>query len=124
MKVLDTTELLERLSGDTELLAEVVVLFLEDCPDRVRAIDAAVRLGDPAEIRAAAHALKGAAGNMFAHRLFSAAAALEQLAEAGEMAAVPTTFDRLKAEVDELLPVLRSPLALTPMPASRSGGGA
>lgn len=123
MMVLDAKELLERLSGDAELLAEVVALFLEDCPDRVQAIDAAVRLGDPTGVRATAHALKGAAGNMSAHRLFTAAEALEQLAEAGDLALMPAAFDRIKAAADELLPVLRDPLTFAPAPALRPVGG-
>ena len=73
---LNRAELMERLGGDTELLAEVIELFLEDCPKRLAAIKAAVDERDAELIRTTAHALKGAAGTI------SAAAPLRSGADA------------------------------------------
>ena len=68
---------MQRLGGDEALFTEIVRLFLEDCPPRLRAIDEAVASADPVQIRFAAHALKGAAGNLSAEGLVSASRALE-----------------------------------------------
>jgi HPt (histidine-containing phosphotransfer) domain-containing protein len=44
----------------------VIGLFLDDCPARLRAINAAVDARDCESIRIEAHGLKGAAGNLSA----------------------------------------------------------
>jgi HPt (histidine-containing phosphotransfer) domain-containing protein len=82
---LDEADLLERLGDDTELVAEVLAVFLDDAPARLQAIDEAMAQGDPAELRAAAHALKGAAGSIAAVRLCEAAQALELASHAGRL---------------------------------------
>ena len=62
----DEEALRHRLSGDDELMTDVIRLFLEDLPVRVAAIQEAVTRRDAEALRAAAHALKGAAGNLSA----------------------------------------------------------
>jgi two-component system, sensor histidine kinase len=75
----DRDELSKRLGDDRELIAEVVRLFVADCPVRLAAIEAAVDRDDAERIRVTAHTLKGAAGTVGAHRLVDAARTLEQL---------------------------------------------
>jgi two-component system sensor histidine kinase/response regulator len=94
----DRGRLLERLGGDAQLLAEVVRLFLEDCPLRVAEIEAAVAARDRPRIQATAHALKGAAGNLSASGLFDAARALERLGADGGEDDIDAAFDTLASE--------------------------
>jgi HPt (histidine-containing phosphotransfer) domain-containing protein len=103
----DRSDLLQRLSGDEDLLADVVKMFVEDCPRRLEAIGAAVERGDAAQIRAETHALKGAAGNLSAGGVFAAARTLEAAAGEGRIDATRELYHRLTAEADRLLTLLR-----------------
>jgi signal transduction histidine kinase/CheY-like chemotaxis protein len=57
---------------------EVIALFMHDAPERVEAIQLALRGCDSAALSLAAHALKGAASNVGAIRLSQACTNLEQ----------------------------------------------
>src|SRR4029077_10972407 len=72
-------EMRRRLCDDAELIAEVTSMFLEDCPERLAEIEAAVIARDRRRIRVSAHALKGAACNLSAGPVARCAHALEQL---------------------------------------------
>jgi two-component system, sensor histidine kinase and response regulator len=105
--VFDREELLDRLGGDGEVLAEVVRLFLEDCPARLAALQAAVSARHAEGIRAAAHALKGAAGNLSAGRVSAAAAALEEIGIDARLDLVEAAWRRVSDETGQLTAVLR-----------------
>ncbi len=78
--VLDFARLQEFRDYDDEDLSmthEVIDLFISDAPERLRAIESAVAEQDAGALSRAAHALKGAAGNIGAVAMQEAAAALE-----------------------------------------------
>ncbi|MGH9308310.1 MAG: response regulator, partial [Vicinamibacterales bacterium] len=101
------TELIDRLGGDTTLLGEVIQLFLDDCPKRLAAIDAAVDQRDPERIRTTAHALKGAAGTIAAAAVFEAAQALERIGAEQRLAAADAARRLLAREAASLMDTLR-----------------
>jgi two-component system sensor histidine kinase/response regulator len=102
----DEAALLHRVSGDRELMGEVIRLFLEDLPLRLAAIQHAM-LGRNAEaLRAAAHALKGAAGNLSAGGLYEAAGALEQVGAESDMSAAEASWRQLSVEAGKVIEVL------------------
>jgi signal transduction histidine kinase/DNA-binding response OmpR family regulator/HPt (histidine-containing phosphotransfer) domain-containing protein len=103
----DRAALLTRVGGDTELFEEIIHLFLSDCPIRVAAIQAAVDSADAEAIRLAAHALKGAAGNLSAGPLASAARTLERLGAERRIEAAPAACRILVAQAAIALDVLR-----------------
>jgi two-component system, sensor histidine kinase and response regulator len=103
----DEDALLDRLSGDRALMAEVIVIFLEDCPARLAAVDAAVSRRGAEDLRKAAHALKGSAGNLSANGLFEAAAALEQIGAQSRMDEAADAWRHLLAEANDVLDTLR-----------------
>ena len=105
LPIFDEPELLDRLGDDLELLDEVVGVFLEDAPVRMQAIADAVLHASATELRAAAHAIKGAAASLGAARLAESAHQLEQRAAAGQMAA--ESQQRVSADMHELMSVLR-----------------
>ncbi|HEB77137.1 MAG TPA: response regulator, partial [Methylothermaceae bacterium] len=93
---------LAQLDGDTELLADMIALFLDDAPARLKALEAAGERQDCAGIAEAAHALKGMAGHFHADTLREQAAALERAAregrcEAAALAALLETTRRVMA---------------------------
>jgi signal transduction histidine kinase/CheY-like chemotaxis protein len=98
---------LERLGGDTQLLSEVIQLFLADCPLRLAAMKKAVDTRDAGEIAREAHRLKGAAGNLSAISLFETAAILEQLGNDRRFDAAEAAWRRLSDEAAYVLDALR-----------------
>ncbi|MEO6235796.1 MAG: ATP-binding protein [Vicinamibacterales bacterium] len=109
----DRETLMTRVGGDEGLFREIVELFLADCPIRVAAIEAAVARRNPEEIRVAAHALKGSAGNLSATRLTAAARVLEALGAEGQVEGTATALQDLRVEARVASDVLREwvPLA-------------
>jgi CheY-like chemotaxis protein len=81
----DEDALRRRLSGDDQLMTELIRVFLTDLPVRLAAIESAMARRDAEALRAAAHALKGAAASLSADRLFEAARLLEEIADESRM---------------------------------------
>ena len=104
---------MRRLGGDKELLLEVVRLFLDDCPVRVAAIKAAVDGRDAALIRTTAHALKGAAATLSAHKLFDSARTLERIGTEGRLDAAEAAWRQLSMDATSVIDTLRQ-LETTP----------
>jgi signal transduction histidine kinase/DNA-binding response OmpR family regulator len=104
---IDRDRILSRLGGDEALVAEVVQLFLEDCPSHVATIGQAAAARDLARVRSAAHALKGAAGNLSAQHLADAAAALEQLAVDGRLDALEDAAQRVAVRATAAMEAMR-----------------
>ncbi|MGH9373047.1 MAG: response regulator, partial [Vicinamibacterales bacterium] len=101
------TELTDRLGGDVDLLGDVIRLFLDDCPKRLAAINAAVDQRDSELIRTTAHALKGAAGTIAAPAVFEAAQALERIGAEKRLDAAEAARRVLAREAANLLDTLR-----------------
>jgi signal transduction histidine kinase/CheY-like chemotaxis protein len=115
--VFDESALLARLFGDAELMATVITVFLEDCPARLAVIHNAVTTKDSAGLRAATHALAGAAGNLSATGLFVAAKALEQAGAAFREDVVNAAWRALSREADRLVDELRRRMASAGSPS-------
>jgi PAS domain S-box-containing protein len=91
----DKVGVLERLDGDEAMLAEVMETFLEDAPRQLRILEEAVAEEDVARTLLSAHTLKGAAGNVGAIGLETAAYWLEKAASDGN----PNQFRHLLDDV-------------------------
>ncbi len=104
----DRAELDRRTGGDRARAAELIRLFLEDCPVRMHAIRDAVGSGNAGGLRNAAHALKGAASYFSATHVIAAAGRLEKLGQEDRMADAVAVQRRLELEVTRLLADLRS----------------
>jgi two-component system, sensor histidine kinase and response regulator len=103
----DEEALRHRLSGDADLITDVIGVFLEDLPVRLAAIKEAIGRRDGPALRAAAHALKGAAGNLSAVGLFEAARALERVGAESRMDAAEGAWRQLSVEATNVIDVLR-----------------
>jgi len=104
---IDQIDALERLGGDEQLFAEVIRLFLEECPNHLAHIKSAVDHRDAERIRTAAHALKGAAGNLSATGLFEAAHILERIGAEARLDAAEGAWRRLSVEASNAMDALR-----------------
>ncbi|MBL9080080.1 MAG: Hpt domain-containing protein [Planctomycetes bacterium] len=71
--VLDMSVVEELLSfsddGDPELLLDLIQMFLEDGPEKVRSVHEGLQAGDFEKMERAAHSLKGSSGNLGARLL-------------------------------------------------------
>lgn len=71
--VLDMSVVEELLSfsddGDPELLLDLIQMFLDDGPEKVRAVHEGLQTGDFDKMERAAHSLKGSSGNLGARLL-------------------------------------------------------
>jgi two-component system, sensor histidine kinase and response regulator len=93
---LDRQLALSRVGGDLELLREIAVLFVEDCPRALAEIREAVERQDPAKLESAAHAMKGSVANFGAQAAVEAAFQLEQMGRARQMGAAAETLRALE----------------------------
>jgi HPt (histidine-containing phosphotransfer) domain-containing protein len=100
-------ELMDRLGGDAALFADVIRLFLDDCPRRVAQIKQAVDSRDAELIRTSAHALKGAAGTLSATAVYDAAQTLERLGTERLLDATDAAWRTLAKEASTLMDILR-----------------
>jgi CheY-like chemotaxis protein len=107
----DMDAVMRRLSGDRDLFNEVAQLFLEDCPRRLEIIDSAVASADLGQIRFAAHALKGAAGNLSAAGLVAAATSLEACGSDGRIQEAGAAAGQVAIEARRVMAFLQSRLA-------------
>jgi signal transduction histidine kinase/CheY-like chemotaxis protein len=100
-----------RLGGDDELMTDIIRVFVEDLPVQLAAIASAVSVQNATALRAAAHTLKGAAGNLSITRLCEAASALERIGAESRMDAAEAAWQHVSVEASEALDVLRRHVA-------------
>jgi HPt (histidine-containing phosphotransfer) domain-containing protein len=104
--VFDREGLLERLGGDTELLDEVLGIFLDECQEMLANIRAAVTEADGHRVERAAHSMKGALLNISAEAAADRALRLEQVGSAGELELCPEMLAELEEQLERLRDVL------------------
>jgi two-component system, sensor histidine kinase and response regulator len=107
--IINRAELLERVGGDLELLAEVVQLFLNDCPKQLAALSEAVSQQDAVKIQRLAHAIKGQVSNLASEAATAAALRLESMGKDGnitgarqQLSLLEGTIEQLKAALTEI----------------------
>jgi two-component system, sensor histidine kinase and response regulator len=104
--VFDPAAFERQTGGDVDLHAEIIQMFLEDCPMRVEEIRAAIAGGDAAALVSSAHALKGSAAYLSASIVRGRAADLERLGRERSLADAPALLAQLDAAVAALLAAL------------------
>jgi HPt (histidine-containing phosphotransfer) domain-containing protein len=103
MVTVDFDELLERVGGDHDLVSELIDIFLADAPGLVSELRAGA--SDLPRLRAAAHTLKGASGNMSANLARDAAERLQFAAAGGDAVGAERARVALIEEMDRALAV-------------------
>jgi HPt (histidine-containing phosphotransfer) domain-containing protein len=107
--VLDTLRQLT-LPGEPDVLTDVLRLFLDEAPKKIRALQAAFDAGDAPQMARLAHSLKGSSGNIGAGALMDVCRRLDELAAAGDLtriapllAALTEEYHRAELEITQLL---------------------
>src|SRR6185436_991262 len=111
----DADALRHRLSGDDELMRDVIRMFIDDLPARLSAINDAVTRRDAEALRAAAHALKGSAASLSAGALSEAAHVLERIGAESRMEAADGARRLLSVEATSVIEMLQRYCATEPL---------
>lgn len=101
-EAVDLEQALGRVGGDQEFYQELLGMLLEDAPDQVREMQAAIEGGDAEQLMQTAHRLKGAAANLAAGPVRDVALCLETMARQGRLAGAGTQLARLESELSRL----------------------
>ena len=103
---LDRVSPLERVEGDSNLLGEMIHLFIDDAPRLLAAMRDALQLGDMPALERSAHSMKGAASNLSAQFTAAIASRLEASARSGNAHSSQAYLKKLEGTVQRLLPLL------------------
>jgi PAS domain S-box-containing protein len=111
--LLNKESLFARVSGDLELLREIVVLFLEHSPQLLARIRRAIGLGDNTSLARAAHALKGSVSTFGVSEAADAARQLELMGRNGELTEPggQARADAAYAQLEETVSQMQTALA-------------
>ena len=101
-------QVLARVGGDRQLLAEISRLFVDDAPRHLERIRHALDTRDGESLRRAAHGLKGAAANFDAEGVVNAARTLEEIGRTSRFDGHETAWRELTAQTDRLISILRT----------------
>jgi len=109
--VIDMTVVDELLAlcddDDPELLVDLIRMFLEDGPNRVRSIETGATEGDLELVEQAAHSLKGSAGNLGAVKVQHLAEELQLAGRSGDRESAARLAERLRTDYTEAETALR-----------------
>jgi len=95
-----------RMQGEPDPLAELVELFLSDTPSRIEQLHAALKNSAAHDLEAAAHSLKGSAGNLGAQTIAAACGRIMQAARAGDLAPLAPFVKSVEADFEKVKPLL------------------
>ena len=96
------------IDGDTEMLADLSVIFVRFLPGLMARMNLATNNGDSGMLREAAHELKGQLGYFFCQSLIEQVGQIEELAKAEQLDQADTRVDEVSHGVDRLLDELRT----------------
>jgi CheY-like chemotaxis protein len=105
---LDLPALWDRVGGDSQLLGELVDIYLCESPSMLAAAQQALQNKDGRELARVAHTLKGSVGNFSARSTRELAERLEGFAEQGDFSSARTTMNTLEQAMERLDHALNS----------------
>ena len=104
----DEAVALSRVGGDSDLLREIVELFLMDYPNTLDKIRSAVSARDAVALEHHAHSLKGSVSTFGAQDAFDAALALERKGRSRDFTGVEDGLGQLEYALGTLRPELET----------------
>ena len=91
------------VDGDRALLAELIEIFLEDCPRRLHELEQAVTDGDTIRVKQTAHSLKGMVACFSARQAHGLAGEMEGLGKVGDLAKTSALLPQLLLEFTRVM---------------------
>ncbi len=101
-ELIDWADALNAVNGDKALLKDVMEAFIEEAPQLLDEIGQAVRAGNAAELRRAAHTLKGSLRFFGAHVATEHAFRLETMGKNEELTDASESLDKLASELSRI----------------------
>jgi PAS domain S-box-containing protein len=106
--VIQTTEALNRLGGDEELLRELWKIFLQTAPRQMEDLKKAIETGDIALTERHAHTLKSSSANLGANSMKEKASEIEELASSRSSDNIHVLFKDLDSEYKKVIEELKT----------------
>jgi HPt (histidine-containing phosphotransfer) domain-containing protein len=88
-----------RDEDETDIVAELAGMFLEDARSRLDAVEEALQKGDAPAVERAAHTLKGGSGSMGAKGMSGLCAQLEDVGASGDLSQGSQLLGRIREEL-------------------------
>jgi CheY-like chemotaxis protein len=104
----EPSALLAGFGGRGDLVKQVIDVFLTDAPLMITRLNQAARVGNAADLAAAAHAIKGSAGLFSQGKAYEDAHALELRARDGDISAADRACRDIELSVSRLMSELES----------------
>jgi hypothetical protein len=101
-EVVDRSAILVQVDGDTELLAELVDLFLDTYPSLLGEIRQGIRDQVPSRVCEAAHSLKGALGNFWPATGMDLVLTLELMGRDGNLSRAEEKLRELEVDMGRI----------------------
>ena len=101
---------LRELGGEEDpgLVVEIIDMFLDDAPSRMREIENALKIGDITTLERAAHTLKSSSANVGAVSLSHICQKMETLAHKRLLDEIPSLVSSSRKTLGDVAAVLRS----------------
>ena len=106
--LIDRDSIEKFIEGDTELLADLSVIFVRFLPSSLAKMNLAIADRDSGMLRETAHQLKSQLSYFFCESLIEQVSQLEELAKDGQIEQTPTKVTQVSQGVDCLLEELRT----------------
>ena len=103
MSIFDRSVALHHTGDDADILEQILRMFLEQGPERMALVEAALARGEAGDLEREAHALKGAAATLGMEELRWASYAVERLAADGRMEDAPAGVAGMRVALDAAL---------------------
>ena len=104
--VFDPRQALRSLDGDTDMLKEIVEIFLDTSTSDIRELQEAISSRDSLKVGQKAHSIKGAAANIGAEAVRKIALEIEQSIKAEDSGKIDNLFNNLKRNLRKLEEIL------------------
>jgi HPt (histidine-containing phosphotransfer) domain-containing protein len=105
---IDYSSALRWVDGDRSLLAELAEVFVQDCPQRMKELEEAVKGGNADLIRQAAHSVKGMVSGFGAHQAKSLAQEMEHLGRSGRLLEACNLLPAVMLECSRVIDALKT----------------
>lgn len=106
--VFNKSALGDRLMDDTDLIAEIIAIFLSDIPRRLAILKDHVISGQAAAAGEQAHAIKGAAADVGGEVVRAVALEMEKAGKAGDLETLEKAMPKLEKEFERLKEAMQS----------------
>ncbi len=106
---IDLVAALEVVGGDVDIMRMAVSLSLEEVPDELEALRAAVTTTDAKEVEAKAHRLKGVMGALGGNIARDAGQVLETMGEQRNLSGAPTALQHFEHEIRRVVQFYQDP---------------